>query len=169
MVVRDANPEDLPAIAAIYAAAARDSPATFDFEGHDLAWWEAQLAACAGHPGRFLIVAEDGDTVAGYAKTGQFREKPAYDTTCETSVYVAAESRGRGVGNALYTDLLERLDASGLRLATAGITLPNEASERLHRAHGFSPVGTFNSVGVKFDQAWDVVWYQRPLKGAPPL
>ena len=116
-----------------------------------------------------MIVADDDGRVAGYAKTGQFRPKPAYDTTCETSVYVAAEDRGRGVGNALYTALLELLDASGLRLATAGITVPNEASERLHRAHGFMPVGTFEGVGVKFGQAWDVVWYQRPLKGAPPL
>lgn len=169
MVVRHASPEDLPAIAAIYSAAAENSSATFDFEGHDVEWWAAQLAACGGHPGRFLLVAEDDGRVTGYAKTGQFRDKPAYDTTCEVSVYVGADDRGRGVGNALYTDLLERLDASGLRLATAGITVPNEASERLHRAHGFTPVGTFEGVGVKFGQPWNVVWYQRPLQGAPPL
>jgi phosphinothricin acetyltransferase len=169
VIVREATRADLPAAAAIYDAAALDTPATFDMRDYGLPWWEAQLAACAGTPGRFLLVAEDEGRVVGYAKSGKFRDKAAYDSTCETSVYVAADARGKGVGDALYRELLGRLDASGLRLAVGGITLPNEASERLHRAHGFTAVGTFNEVGVKFGRAWDVVWYQRPLAGAPAL
>jgi phosphinothricin acetyltransferase len=169
-VVRDAVRRDLPAIAAIYAAAAEDTPATFDLAGPPLSWWEATLAARDPAAGQLLIVAEREAEILGYAKSGRFKEKAAYATTCETSVYVAVEHRGAGVGDALYRELLARLDASGLRLAVAGVTEPNPASERLHLAHGFTEVGTFRGVGVKLGRAWDVRWYQRPLRGwlSPP-
>src|SRR4029077_1822230 len=100
---------------------------------------------------------------AGYAKSGRFRDKPAYDSTCEVSVYVAESARGRGVGGALYGALLDRLDASRLRLAVGGVAEPNPASTRLHLASGFTPVGTFVGVGTKFGRQWDVTWYQRAL------
>jgi L-amino acid N-acyltransferase YncA len=170
LAVRDAVRGDLPAIAAIYAAAADGTPATFDLEGPPLAWWEATLDACDATAGHVLIVAVRGEEVVGYAKSGVFKEKAAYVTTCETSVYVADGHRGEGMGDALYRDLLARLDASAARLAVAGVTEPNPASERLHLAHGFTEVGTFHGVGVKLDRAWDVRWYERPLRSAlsPP-
>jgi phosphinothricin acetyltransferase len=166
--VRDATPADLPAVAAIYAAAAR-TPATFDLDGHAVAWWEDVLAAGEPAAGHWLLVAADAAGVVGYARSTRHKDRPAYATTVETSVYVAEDQRGRGVGDALYSELLDRLDASGLRLAVAGITQPNDPSNRLHRAHGFRAVGTFTGVGVKLGRAWDVLWFQRPLRAAPPL
>ena len=164
LTVVDAREEHLEAIASIYAVAARDTPATFDFEGHPVAWWRAALAAGDPATGHLLLVAlDDAGAVAGYAKSGRFRDKPAYDSTREVSVYVAEAARGRGVGNALYGELLARLDASGLRLAVGGVTEPNPASTRLHLAHGFTLVGTFVGVGTKFGRLWDVTWYQRAL------
>jgi phosphinothricin acetyltransferase len=170
LAVRDAVRDDLPAVAAIYAAAADGTPATFDLEGPPLAWWESTLGACDAAAGHLLLVALSGDDIVGYAKSGTFKEKPAYATTCETSVYVAGGHRGEGVGDALYRELLARLDASAARLAVAGVTEPNPASERLHLAHGFTEVGTFRGVGVKLGRAWDVRWYQRPLRSglSPP-
>jgi phosphinothricin acetyltransferase len=110
------------------------------------------------------LVALDGERVVGYAKSGEFRERPAYATTREVSVYVAEEARRAGVGGALYAELLRRLDGHGLRLAVGGVTQPNPASDRLHLAHGFTEVGTFTGVGVKLGRAWDVRGYQRPLQ-----
>jgi phosphinothricin acetyltransferase len=92
-------------------------------------------------------------------------ERPAYDTTCQTSAYVAEGGRRRGVGGALYDDLLARLEALPLRLAVAGIAEPNEPSTRLHVSRGFTRVGTFTGIGFKFGRSWDVTWYQRPLGG----
>jgi L-amino acid N-acyltransferase YncA len=163
MTVREAGVGDAPAIAAIYAAAARDTPATFDLDGHPVSWWAGVLA----EPGYDLLVATEGEAVLGYARSARHKEKPAYLTTCETSVYVAEPARGRGVGHALYRELLDRLERGPRLLAVAGITQPNEASERLHRAHGFTEVGTFHAVGVKLGRAWDVKWFERPL-GPPP-
>jgi phosphinothricin acetyltransferase len=114
-----------------------------------------------------LVALGDDDEVLGYAKSGTHRSRPAYDTTCETSVYVAAGAQGQGVGGALYDELLLRLEASPLRLAVAGMTEPNEASRRLHESRGFTFVGTFHGIGTKFGRSWDVSWFERPLGDAP--
>jgi L-amino acid N-acyltransferase YncA len=159
MRIAPATAEHAPAIAAIYDEAARTSPSTFDLEGHAPAWWADAIAA-GDYP---FHVALDGDVI-GFARAGLHKVKPAYATTCETSVYVAAEARGRGAGRALYDALLTDLDASPLLLAVAGITEPNPASVALHLACGFTPVGTFHSVGRKLGRTWDVTWYERPLR-----
>ena len=160
MRIEPATADHAPAIAAIYDAAARETPATFDLEGHAPSWW-ATAVTDAAYP--FVVAIADG-AVLGFARAGQHKVKPAYATTCETSVYVAADARGRGVGRALYDVLLNELDATAaLLLAVAGITLPNAASIALHEACGFSLVGTFHNVGVKLDRRWDVAWYERPL------
>jgi phosphinothricin acetyltransferase len=160
VTVRDAQPGDLPAIAAIYTAAAETTHATFDFEGRPVEWWAGVLAD-AEHE---LLVALDGEAVLGYARSSPHKDRPGYAITVETSVYVDESARGRGIGHALYAELLARLDAGPRENAVAGIGLPNEASERLHRAHGFTDVGTFHAVGVKFGRAWDVRWFERPLR-----
>jgi phosphinothricin acetyltransferase len=111
-----------------------------------------------------LVALGDGDEVLGYAKSATHKDRPAYDITREVSVYVASDARGTGVGGALYDALLARLEAlPALRLAVAGVAVPNEGSTRLHLSRGFTPVGTFTGIGWKFGRAWDVTWYQRPL------
>jgi phosphinothricin acetyltransferase len=160
MRIEPATAAHAPAIAAIYDAAARATPATFDLEGHAPEWW-AQVLDDDAYP--FFVAVADG-AVLGFARAAQHKVKPAYSTTCETSVYVTEQARGRGVGRALYDVLLSELDATAARLlAVAGITLPNPASVALHEACGFTEVGTFHNVGVKLDQRWDVAWYERPL------
>jgi phosphinothricin acetyltransferase len=161
--IADATPDHLQQISEIYAEVVRTSPATFDIDPPTMDYWRETLAAIDAAAGHFLLVALDGDRVLGYAKSGQHKERAAYDSTCETSAYVAGDARGRGVGTALYSRLFELLDASPLRLAVAGITQPNEASTALHLAFGFELVGTFEGVGVKFGKPWSVTWYQRPL------
>jgi phosphinothricin acetyltransferase len=115
-----------------------------------------------------LVALGEGGTVLGYAKSGMHKDRRAYDTTVEVSVYVAEGGRGRGVGRALYDELLARLDACpAVRLAVAGVAEPNEASTRLHLACGFTRVGTFHGAGTKFGRTWDVTWYERTLGHAP--
>lgn len=167
--VVDATEAHLEEAEAIYAEAALHTPATFDLEGHGIEWWRRALASVDPAKGNELLVALDGETVVGWAKSGGFRDKAAYDSTRETTAYVHADHRGEGIGDALYTELLRRLDASGLRLAAGGVTQPNEASNALHRKHGFTEVGTFHGVGEKLGRAWDVLWFERPLAAARKL
>ena len=166
MWIEDAENRHVPAIAAIYAHAAASSAATFDVEGKPESWWREAIADPAvGH--MTLVALDSDDGLLGYAKSSTHMDRPAYDTTCQTAAYVAERARGKGVGGALYDELLARLEASPLRLAVAGIAEPNEASTRLHLSRGFTFVGTFTGVGTKFGRSWDVSWYQRVLGHAP--
>jgi phosphinothricin acetyltransferase len=168
MRIEPADERHAPGIAAIYAHAAATSAATFDLEGKSGDWWRQEIAQADPARGHLVLVAVGPDQeVLGYAKSGQYMERPAYDTTCLTSVYVTEAGRGKGVGGALYDELFERLEKTDLKLAVAGIAEPNEASTRLHLRHGFTFVGTFRGVGTKFGRSWDVSWYQRPLGNAP--
>ena len=164
MRIVDASRSHLEQIAAIYDAEVASSPATFDLEPPPIGHWERALASVDAAAGHLLMVAlDDRDEVLGYAKSGQFRERAAYDTTCETSIYIAESARGEGVGRALYSRLIERLEASSARLAVGGMATPNPASAALHESLGFNLVGTFHGVGVKFERSWDVTWYERRL------
>ena len=114
------------------------------------------------------IVAQGHAGVAGYAYAGRYKTRAAYDWSVETAVYVHEDHRRRGVGLALYTALFTRLAAIGFCTAYAGVTLPNDASVRLHERAGFTKVGVFERAGWKFGRWHDVSWWQRQLRAAPP-
>ena len=116
------------------------------------------------------LVAQEGSAVVGYAYGGQYKVRAAYAWACEVSVYLEPGLRRTGLGRALYGRLFARLVARGYLTAVAGITLPNPASEGLHRAMGFEPVGTYREIGFKHGAWHDVVWSQRelaPREGEP--
>jgi len=145
-----AESADLPAVAAIYAHSVHTSTATFDVEEPPLSYWRSKLDSTA--PGDHFLVAHsvDDDRVLGYAYSGAFRSRPAYAKTRETSVYVAQQATGTGLGSRLYRDLLNLLRADGVHLAVAVVTQPNPVSNALHRKLGFSEAGTLDEVGFKF-------------------
>lgn len=159
--VRGATTEDLPAIAAIYGAAVRTSVATFDVEDPPLGYWLARLES--PQPGDHVLVAEADGGVLGYAYSGAFRPRLGYRLTRETSVYIAPAAQGRGVGRALYAALLRLMRSDGIHLAVAVVAQPNPASVALHRALGFSEVGTLHEVGRKFDRWVDTTWFELRL------
>lgn len=163
--VRPATDADLDAVAAIYAHEVRTGYATFDTEPPPRARWEAKLASA--HPGDHFLVADLDGAVAGFAYSGPYRDRGAYDRTREVTVYVDHAATGRGVGRLLYDDLLARMRAGGVRTALACIALPNDASEGLHRACGFERQGVLREVGRKHDRWIDVVWWQRMLGDRP--
>lgn len=161
--IRPATTADLPRLVEIYNHYIVHTPITFDLEPHTVEerhpWFE-QFAEAGRY--RLLVAAED-DVVMGYAGTHQFRAKAAYDTTVETTIYCAPEAVGRGLGNALYTALFEEIAGEDIHMLVAGITLPNDASVRLHERFGFRESGIFHAAGRKFGQYWDVGWYEREL------
>ena len=160
--IRAATDGDLDAVAAIYAREVREGTATFDLTPPPRSKWEGLLAST--HPGdHFLVAADDDGPVLGFAYSSQFRPKGAYDGTREVTIYLDPAAAGRGLGRVLYDDLLARMAAGGVRTALACISLPNDASEGLHRACGFERQGVLREVGRKFDRWIDVVWWQRIL------
>jgi L-amino acid N-acyltransferase YncA len=115
------------------------------------------------------LVAESGG-ILGYAYASPHRARAAYRWSVDVSAYVATRARRSGVGRLLYDALLRTLALQGYCNAFAGITLPNEASEKFHRACGFEPLGTYRRVGFKFGAWHDTIWMQRRLRSdaGPP-
>jgi phosphinothricin acetyltransferase len=160
-VIRPATDADLDGVAAIYAHEVLTGHATFDIVPPPRAVWERRLAS--EHPGDHFLVAERHGRVVGFAYASAYREKGAYAGTRETTIYLDPAASGRGLGRRLYGDLLQRMAASGVHTALACLAIPNEASEALHRACGFEPVGVMREVGRKFDRWIDVGWWQKRL------
>ncbi len=103
-----------------------------------------------------------GGAAIGWASSGRFRERAAYDTTVETSVYLAPRETGRGLGRILYQTLFTALAGEDIHLMYGGVTQPNEASNRLHAAMGFEQAGVLPEVGRKAGRYWDVaIWLRR--------
>ena len=158
-MLRTATGDDLSALAAIYNEAVATSVATFDVEPQPPELFADRVAST--RPGDHVVVADEGGLVVGMAYAATYRPRPAYDATRETSVYLAPDARGRGLGRALYDELLARVDADGIHVCLAVIAQPNPASEALHAAVGFEQVGTLREVGRKFDRWVDTAWWQR--------
>ncbi|MGB0101520.1 MAG: N-acetyltransferase family protein [Nocardioides sp.] len=148
VLVRPASSADLPSIAAIYDVEVRTGISTFATEPPGVDYWSDRLTST--QPGDHLLVADHDGEVVGYAYSGGYRPRAAYAQTREASVYLAATARGRGVGRALYDELIGLMRADGVRLVVAVIALPNPGSRSLHRACGFEPVGVLHDVGRKF-------------------
>ena len=159
--VRVAQPGDLPRLTAIYNHYVRETAITFDTEEVSVEQrrhWFDEHGATGRHQ---LLVAEVGAAVVGYASTGTFRVKRAYETSVEMSIYLDPGFTGRGLGSALYAALFPRLEREDVHRALAGVTLPNPASIALHERFGFRQVARFSENGRKFDRYWDVVWLER--------
>ncbi|MEU4190883.1 N-acetyltransferase family protein [Kribbella sp. NPDC026611] len=161
-MIRDASAADAAACAAIYAPYVTGTAITFELDPPSAAEMADRIAAAHD-----WVVLEEGGRVVGYAYAGPLKARAAYRWSCEVSVYLEQGRRRTGGGRALYEALFERLTERGYRTAVAGMTLPNDASEGLHKALGFEPIGTYRNIGWKLDRWHDVAWMQRPLAVLP--
>ena len=163
-IIRLPEPSDLVALTDIYNHFIRNTSITFDIEPYTLErrrqqWW-CHYAPQGRHR---LWVAEQNQTVVGYATSSQFRSKAAYDTSVETSIYLAPDAQGQGIGTQLYQSLFTSLVDEDVHRAYAGITLPNPGSIALHQKFGFYSVGCYQEVGRKFGRYWAVEWFEKKL------
>jgi phosphinothricin acetyltransferase len=162
MQLRPATSGDADAIRDIYNVEVLRSTATFDVvprTGEQQRLWSAEHQGA--HP---AIVAVDPDgAVIGFGSLSYYRDRHAYATTAENSVYVAADHRGAGLGRALLEELVELATQHGFHTLIARVGSENEASIALHRACGFEQVGVEHEVGRKFNRWLDVCVLQRIL------
>ena len=162
MEIRVARTDDAEAIRAIYNVEVETSTVTFDLVPRSLAEQRAWLAARTG--AHVALVAEEAGEVIGFASLSPYKERPAYSTSVEDSVYIHRAHQGKGVAKALMAELLDIAQASGFHAVFARIVGGHEASIGLHAAFGFEVVGTEREVGRKFGKWLDVVVMQRLLR-----
>lgn len=173
MRTRLAEPSDAAAMLAIWNPEVVETTVSFDLEPRTVAEQVAWIESHRGpHP--CLVAVDDGEVgeplasgerLLGFASLSRFREKPAYVTTAESSIYVHREARGKRVGERLLTDLLAAAKTSGFHSVIARIVGENRASIALHERCGFRVVGTEVEVGRKHGQWLDVIQYQYVVGG----
>ncbi|MBN1534853.1 MAG: N-acetyltransferase [Spirochaetes bacterium] len=112
------------------------------------------------------LLFEEGGRVLGYSYAGRWKDRSAYRFTAESTVYVDAGATGRGIGTALYRQLLDELRVMGINAVIGGIALPNEVSLRLHERLGFKRVARLPQVGYKFGRWIDVEYRLLLLRGS---
>lgn len=162
IIVRAALLADLPRLTEIHNYYIQNSHITFDvrpFTAEQRLGWFHDHSDGRRHR---ILVAEDVEKgIFGYAATGPFRTKEAYETTVEVSVACSPVTIRKGIGTQLYQELFKVLDQEDVHRVVAGIAQPNPASNALHERFGFKKVGTFTEVGRKFDRYWDVMWMEK--------
>jgi L-amino acid N-acyltransferase YncA len=160
--IRQARAADAAELAAIYAHHVLHGTASFDTEPPTAEAWVDKLEGIAARGWPFLV-AEVNQYVAGYAYATQFRDRPAYASTCENSIYVAASLVRQGVGTILLSALIDAARACGFEQMIAVIGGAEPASVALHAKAGFAEAGRMRNVGRKFGRTLDTLYMQRDL------
>lgn len=161
--LRLAEATDAAQVAAIYAPFCLETAVSFETIAPDEAAMRERISTLTQRYPWLVAVSETGD-VLGYAYAGKHRERAAYLWSLDFTAYVAPEAKRRGIGTELYRGLMKICQCLGYYRAFAGITLPNEASVRLHEKIGFRPVGIYRRVGFKLGRWHDVGWWSIDLQ-----
>jgi phosphinothricin acetyltransferase len=165
MIIRPASVADLPQINKIHTYYVLNTHITFDVEPFSsekqLDWFRDHSD---NHRHRTVVAEETVGRILGYACSGTFRSKQAYETTIEVGVACRPEATGRRIGTQLYERLFALLENEDVHRVVAGIAQPNAASNALHERFGFVRVGTFTQVGRKFGKYWDVLWMEKTMR-----
>lgn len=164
LTFRTATHDDAATLVGIYNHYVTTSTVTFDLDPWTELDMEHKIESVSALSMPFIVVEIGGDVV-GYAYLSTWREKCAYETTMENTLYLRDDSRGLGIGGALLDELLRRGATAGVREVIAVIAASADAapSIRLHEKSGFRIVGEMPNVGRKFDEWLGVVMMQKSL------
>ena len=163
--LRFARPEDTETLLALYAPFVRDGAVTFENQVPALAAYRDRIAQIQSfYP--YLVCEQEG-RILGYAYAHALREREAYQWSAELSIYLHPAAQGQGVGTILYSALMELLREQGICTVYGCVTLPNPASEALHRSLGFTLSGVWKKSGFKAGSWWDVGWFEKSLGPYP--
>ncbi len=159
--IRSATSHDVASILEIYRPYILDTAISFETEPPSLEDMQKRIAETLDlFP---WLVIESEKSIQGYAYATPFKSRHAYSWSVESTVYVKKGFHGKGFGKKLYKDLLGKLKSQGVVNVIGGISLPNDASVRLHESFGFRQVAQLKEVGFKFGKWWDVGYWQLRL------
>ena len=163
LTIRLATAADAGAIADIYNREVAETTATFDLVQRSVEMQQEWLAARSGAFAAIVGIDPGSRRVVAFAALSPYKERAAYRTTVENSIYVHRDHGGRGIGRLMLLHLLEVARESGFHSVMARIEASSEASRALHRACGFELIGVEREVGRKFGRWLDVAVMQRLL------
>ena len=160
--VRLAHPGDAAQILGIYAHYVENTTVSFEEAVPTIQEFSSRIANISEkYP--YIVLTVDG-VVRAYTYASQYRARAAYRFDVETSIYMAHELCGMGIGKIMYTALFELLPEMNYYNAYAGITQPNAKSTKMHESMGFTAAGTWYGTGFKHGRWVDVKLLQKALR-----
>ena len=164
--VRAAQPEDAERLLKIYEYYVVNTAITFEYETPSLQEFEGRMEhTMKRYP---YLVIEDGTGICGYAYAGVFKDRAAYDWSCEMTIYLDHNVQKRGYGRILYEALEKELEKMGILNLYACIGFPEtedeyltKNSEEFHRHLGYRTVGEFHKCGYKFGRWYNMIWMEK--------
>ena len=161
-VIREANPSDAPGICDIYNHYVESTIITFEEQPVSVQEMELRIREIADASLPWVVWVEN-NAILGYAYASKWKGRCAYRFSVEGTVYLKQGFAGRGIGSALYSQVIARLREQSMHCIVGGIALPNPASVALHEKLGFKKTAHFSEVGWKFNQWIDVGYWELML------
>jgi L-amino acid N-acyltransferase YncA len=160
-MIRPCTPADAAAICDIYNHYVRETVVTFEEAPVGQAEMAQRIADVTSRL-PWLLWLEAG-AILGYAYATPWKPRAAYRHSVESSIYLAPQATGRGIGPSLYKALIAELRQQDVHCVIGGAALPNPASVSLHEKLGFTKVAEFKQVGFKFGRWIDVAYWELML------
>lgn len=161
MLIRPAAPEDGAALSEIYRPYVLDTEITYETVPPTAEQFAERIRkTMERYP--YVVCEEDG-LIVGYCYASRHGERAAYEYSASMSVYVRQGWHRRGIARAMYEVVLDELKKRGIKLATAHISMPNEASAAFHASFGFTRVGVFHNMGFKHGKWLDQLLLEKQL------
>ncbi len=162
-LIRPARERDAAEILAVYAPYVTDTTVSFEYEVPSLEEFTQRIARTREQFGYVVAVDSQTGRIAGYAYYGTLRSRPAYQWSAETSIYLAPEHQGKGLGTRLLGTIERLMARQGIALAVACITSENTGSIEFHRRAGYTLCGTFDNCAFKLGRWLGVTWMEKQL------
>ena len=167
--IRVAKPEDAEELLAVYAPYVTKTAITFEYEVPGLEEFQERIRrTLQRYP--YLVAQKDGELL-GYAYTGAFVGRAAYDWSAEVSIYLKEDRRKMGIGRRLYQELERISKAQNITNLNACIGYPEKEDEHLtmnsiqfHAHMGYEMVGVFHKCGYKFGTWYNMAWMEKIIK-----
>lgn len=166
MIIRSATPDDASAILKIYAYYVEKTAISFEYDVPSEEEFRERITNTLKRYPYFVL--EDDGVIKGYAYAGVFKDRAAYERSCEVTIYVNRNSKGKGYGRALYEALENALSKTDITNLYACIGDPVEEdeyltkdSEQFHQHMGYTKVGEFHKCGYKFGRWYNMIWMEK--------
>lgn len=164
--IRDVKIEDTSRLLEIYGYYVEKTAITFETEVPSTEEFSERIRNITKkYP--YLVIEEDSKIV-GYAYAGVFKNRAAYDKSCELTIYIDKSYKKQGYGRYLYEALEKRLADMGIENLYACIGDPvvndqylDNNSEKFHAHLGFTKIGSFFKCGYKFGNWYNMIWMEK--------
>ena len=166
MIIRTATIEDAPTLLNIYKPYVENTAVSFEYNAPTIDEFKTRIEnTLKKYP---YIVAEEEGKILGYCYVSQFKTRPAFSHSVETSIYIEENSHKKGVGKALYLKMEELLIKQNITNMNACIIYPRKKdpyltkdSYHFHKKMGYRKVAEFTKCGYKFNRWYNMIWMEK--------